>query len=292
MRLKPVRHPADNCVMSATPTDYYAILHVDPAAPAQVIRASFRTLMQHLRAHPDLGGDHDAAAQLNAAYAVLKDPVRRAQYDAERAGAAGKPRSGERPASKARNHTAAPTQRQPPPADGSSGQPQSENHTSTRSHDTYGSTGVWMDESSAVTCVDICLFCGVASQQRHADSSEECRVCTAPLTIVEPVSPTRAETQRLVYRIAKAEAVRIHSSPQDRAGIAARVQDISVSGIRFSCANQFDAGAIVRVDCDICTAVARIAHVSRSSTDAPQYGAEFLTVRFRRQRGSLLSVPA
>lgn len=272
------------------PTDYYAILHVDPAAPAEVIRASFRTLMQHLRAHPDLGGDHDAAAQLNAAYAVLKDPVRRAQYDAERAGSAGQRRSGEQRSDEAPTYTAAPSQ--PQAASGSSGQSHAENHTSTRSHDTYGSTGVWMDESSVVTCVDICLFCGVASKERHADSAEECRVCSAPLTMMESISPTSTATQRLVYRIAKAESVRIHSSPQDRTGTAAQVHDISISGIRFGCPVQFDPGAVVRVDCDICTAVARIAHVSSDGADVPQYGAEFLTVRFKRQRGSLLSVPA
>jgi hypothetical protein len=58
---------ADNRKMTARLPDYYAILHVDPAAPAEVIRASYRTLMQRLGAHPDLGGDHETAAQLNMA---------------------------------------------------------------------------------------------------------------------------------------------------------------------------------------------------------------------------------
>jgi hypothetical protein len=57
--------PADNQQMSPGVPDYYAILHVDPAAPAEVIRASYRTLMQQLRAHPDLGGDHEAAARIS-----------------------------------------------------------------------------------------------------------------------------------------------------------------------------------------------------------------------------------
>lgn len=62
--------------------NYYRVLHVQPEAPLEVIRASYRTLMSTLRQHPDLGGDTAAAALLNEAYAVLKDPVRRAQYDA------------------------------------------------------------------------------------------------------------------------------------------------------------------------------------------------------------------
>ena len=40
----------------------YRILHVQPEAPPEVIRASYRTLMSTLRAHPDLGGDPAAAA--------------------------------------------------------------------------------------------------------------------------------------------------------------------------------------------------------------------------------------
>lgn len=70
----------------------YRILHVQPEAPLEVIRASYRTLMSTLRAHPDLGGDPEAAARINAAYAVLTDPERRRAYDATlRAGRAAAP---------------------------------------------------------------------------------------------------------------------------------------------------------------------------------------------------------
>jgi len=59
----------------------YRLLHVQPEAPPEIIKASYRTLMSALRAHPDLGGDGARAADLNAAYAVLSDPARRAAYD-------------------------------------------------------------------------------------------------------------------------------------------------------------------------------------------------------------------
>src|SRR4030095_16101464 len=62
--------------------NYYRILHVQPDAPTEVIRASYRTLMLRLGMHPDLGGDHWNAALLNEAFATLVDPVKRAQYDA------------------------------------------------------------------------------------------------------------------------------------------------------------------------------------------------------------------
>jgi hypothetical protein len=61
--------------------NYYRILHVQPDAPTEVIRASYRTLMHKLRMHPDLGGDHWNATLINEAYGVLTDPHRRAAYD-------------------------------------------------------------------------------------------------------------------------------------------------------------------------------------------------------------------
>lgn len=60
----------------------YRILHVQPEAPDEVIKSSYRTLMSRLRAHPDLGGNTEHAARLNAAYAVLSDPAQRRDYDA------------------------------------------------------------------------------------------------------------------------------------------------------------------------------------------------------------------
>ena len=66
---------------------YYRILYVQPEAPLEVIRASYRSLMTKLKAHPDLGGDHDTAVAINQAYAVLSDPEKRRAYDASRKGA-------------------------------------------------------------------------------------------------------------------------------------------------------------------------------------------------------------
>jgi hypothetical protein len=60
---------------------FYDLLHVSRDAPTEVIRASYRTLMQRMRMHPDLGGDAVTAAMINEAYRVLVDPDRRARYD-------------------------------------------------------------------------------------------------------------------------------------------------------------------------------------------------------------------
>ncbi len=61
--------------------DYYRLLKVQPDAPIEIIRASYRTLMRELRLHPDLGGSTEMATLLNEAYEVLSNRDRRAEYD-------------------------------------------------------------------------------------------------------------------------------------------------------------------------------------------------------------------
>lgn len=61
--------------------NHYRLLFVQPEAPAEVIKAAYRALMSTARMHPDLGGDPEQAARLNAAYAVLSDPEQRRLYD-------------------------------------------------------------------------------------------------------------------------------------------------------------------------------------------------------------------
>jgi curved DNA-binding protein CbpA len=67
----------------AAPRTHYAILNVAPDAEPVVIDAAYRALMK--KYHPDQGAPGaDAgprAAEINAAFAVLRDPQRRAEYD-------------------------------------------------------------------------------------------------------------------------------------------------------------------------------------------------------------------
>lgn len=62
--------------------DLYEILQVDPSVDQEVIRTAYRALAQ--RFHPDLNSSPQAAElmkQVNEAYGVLSDPVKRAAYD-------------------------------------------------------------------------------------------------------------------------------------------------------------------------------------------------------------------
>ncbi len=69
--------------------DHYKVLQVDPEADPEVIQAAFRRLAQKF--HPDVAPGPDGAARMiaiNAAWEALRDPLRRASYDLERASAA------------------------------------------------------------------------------------------------------------------------------------------------------------------------------------------------------------
>ena len=59
--------------------DLYKELGVSKSASQEEIRKAYKKLaMKH---HPDRGGDSETLSKINAAYTVLKDPQKRAQYD-------------------------------------------------------------------------------------------------------------------------------------------------------------------------------------------------------------------
>ena len=76
--------------MSERGRDLYALLGLAPDADARAIAQAYRRRLREV--HPDTrggvsGGPDPAHADLQAlqeAYAVLRDPARRARYDAER----------------------------------------------------------------------------------------------------------------------------------------------------------------------------------------------------------------
>jgi curved DNA-binding protein CbpA len=65
--------------------DYYKILQVDPSAEQEVIEAAYKRLVRMY--HPDINKSPDATIrmqEINAAYALLRSPAKRVQYDKER----------------------------------------------------------------------------------------------------------------------------------------------------------------------------------------------------------------
>ena len=89
------RSPGRSTAPTTMTRDLYALLGVSPAASAGELKRAFRTKAR--ATHPDSegrGSERDRTArmaELNAAYTLLADPVRRAAYDAERSAASAAP---------------------------------------------------------------------------------------------------------------------------------------------------------------------------------------------------------
>jgi curved DNA-binding protein CbpA len=62
--------------------DPYAVLGVRPNASQADLRAAYRARARER--HPDIGGDEAEMRRLNAAYHLLRDPVRRKAHDKSR----------------------------------------------------------------------------------------------------------------------------------------------------------------------------------------------------------------
>lgn len=64
--------------------DYYEILQVSPAADPSIIKSAYRTMMNEMKMHPDVGGTTENAQKINEAYEVLSNPEKRREYDRKR----------------------------------------------------------------------------------------------------------------------------------------------------------------------------------------------------------------
>jgi len=232
--------------------NYYRLLHVQPDAPTEIIKASYRTLMQRLRMHPDLGGDDWNASLINEAYAVLSDPDKRAAYDADRD-------------EFARNDA--------PEADTETADPAGQQtRAGARQH---GS-----DEH--------CPFCHTGLTLRiEADSL--CSECASPLARASKQAG-RADWVRAVERIPRHQPLRVWADwPQSPE--AAILVDLSLSGLRFRLPRPLHENQFIKVDSELFSCIARIAHCHAVAAGW-ELGAEFYTLRFRRTRGAFVSAEA
>ncbi len=230
------------------PPDYYRILHVQPDAPAAIIHASYRTLLQRLQNVVGFGSDEDGA-RLAEAYAVLGDEQRRAAYDRQRRV----------------DFTATGTY--PRPAD---------------------------DSTTQRLRLNVCLFCGTPQEmQRTVERDDDCGHCTSPLF---PAERHRLEYsgQRMLRRISKQRDVLLYVTWPQPEPFSGETRDLSLNGMQFVCDVRLQVNQIVKIECQELGALGRVAH-SRSDHGEPERwitGIEFLTLRFRNQRGSFFSARA
>lgn len=260
--------------------NYYRILHVQPDAPFALIQASYRTLMQTLRNHPDLGGDEWNAATLNQAYAVLSDEQQRRTYDAQL--------FANRPPSESGRQTSA--QR--------SADYQAPRHPENEFDHSPGARRAYGTPTSGVACeprrgyqVDLvdslsCAFCGTTFSG-VLDSETDCVRCMSPLDPHRPLS-LESSNQRRVRRVPITQPLALHTAwPGPSA--TAHLHDLSPNGFQFSAVEDLHPGQRVRVSCSAFIAVAEITNKTRSSVGQLRYGAKFVTLRYCGTSGAHFS---
>jgi len=237
--------------------NYYRILHVQPDAPDAVIRASYRTLMQKLRLHPDLGGDDWNAALLNEAYRTLSDPDRRAAYDRNceqhRAGRGAGARRGDR------SRAGAGPESRPP--------------------------------SSAPRAL-LCPFCTASNVRgRHYSASDHCVSCHSPLTPAAEIRRVGKDRRSLTRQPVELAATFFTRWPQAR-GHSGLVTDFSPRGVQLVGDERLPTNAFIKIDAGEFAAIARVASCRQRPDRRYATGLEFITLAIYRKDGLFISESA
>ena len=197
--------------------NYYRILHVQPDAPLEIIRASYRAMMGPLKMHPDMGGNHEVAALINQAWEVLSDPAKRAAYD--RKIESNLPKTARKASSNRFTQTT-----------------QEKKHTNAPHHRTDCSFNL-----------SVCLFC-TTPLPPEIGTETCCRSCGCPLA--PPPIPAKMGKElfgrRRLPRMQRSQSVIVHVT-QEGGPLPAKLRNISDSGMSLELEAMVREGEVIRV---------------------------------------------
>ena len=236
--------------------NYYRLLHVQPDAPVAVIKSSYCALMLKMKQHPDLGGDHETAALINEAHAVLTNINRRAEYDHYLESREPRANFGNTPFYRHKDERSSACAR-----------------------------NEWVQSSIPLRCP----FCH-APYQAPITSGMRCTNCDSPLS---PAIRLKLEStdQRAFQRFERNGEIRLlmqHAHKSFRAWL----QDLSPTGMSFMATELLDVDQVIRIDGAILSAVARVVNCGHRRSRAcsmPMVGVEFLTLEFAQAQGTFVS---
>ena len=229
---------------------------MQPDAPVEIIKSSYRTLMQRLKHHPDLGGSHWNATLINEAYHVLTDPALRERYDRERRLI---------------------TRSEPAAASADN-----------------GTTPAGADD--AATGPDpqlLCLFCRTPHHRGAITNPDAaCPNCGGPLYPARALDGTR-DGQRAVSRIEKNLEIAFYTMWPQAAPCSGRTLDVSPNGMRFITDRYLGEGRYIRITSKTIDAVALVKNCQMEHNDEQWIiGVAFETLRFHRSQGAFFSARA
>jgi curved DNA-binding protein CbpA len=246
--------------------NYYRILHVQPDAPVEIIRSSYRTLMQRLKQHPDLGGDHWNAALINEAYRVLTSTQSREQYDHERQ-LIRRESSSSKPADYAADETTGPSVNQP-------------------ADEPAAGTATTPDTDPA------CLFCLTLYDSSLIDAPDAvCSNCASPLFAASEWQLEHSD-QRIIKRVEKHIDIDFYTTWPQPAPCIGQTLDVSPNGMRFISERRLGEGRNIKIASSAIEAVALVTHCQQNETNRWIVGVVFETLRFAHSQGVFFSARA
>ena len=299
--------------------DYYELLHVQDTAPAAVIKASYRAMMQKLKNHPDFGGDVSFAQQLNDAIKILCNPQARASYDEVRAShlAARKAQS-----SSASSDPDSASHRRPewgaPGGSPHGYQPgrqerkltdkQRSGHARTNAdgdsaNDINGPENADTERTATLPARAQCPFCHapypIVDKSRHGvyANSHRCKTCNGATAAIkpanEPVSLASDDHARRIHRQLHETAARVWLGWPSEPISASRLNDFSPTGCALRIMDPVSVGHCIMIETQLFNAICRVRHCGRPLDNASYVvGVEFLTLDIVALRGSLLNATA
>ena len=241
--------------MNSKSRNYYEVLHVSRDAPLEIIRGSYRTLMQRMKNHPDLGGDVSMAALINEAYAILSNAEKRAEYDA----------------------------RMDVMARVAEGVPDIDAETPSRPKPAQKRTLDWARQ---------CVFC--ETPHAHGSDIEiemVCLVCHSPLSAAERHRHESAG-QRAIDRVGKRMRVSYFTNWPQLKPYTGRIEDMSLNGLRLVTRQELAEGQCIKIVSDVVQAVAQVTHTLSERRGWSKHciaGVSFVTLRFGRSVGGFVS---
>lgn len=263
--------------------NYYRILHVQPDAPPAIVRASYRTLMQKLKLHPDLGGDELSARWLNEAYAVISDPARRASYDQEEGfGPGGQKASADHRRHDRDGRAQGPCETRRGPAKGAAAPKYASS-----------STG-GIKPSPRTPGASTCAFCGAIQPNfRHKTIIPACTHCDSPQQAATELRLSDHQ-ERAIWRMQREGGVSFYTRwPQTQAH-RGTVTDLSLTGMGIHSTVSLEPGAVIKVNTREFQALVRVANCTRvalvGGVRGFRAGGQFLTLEFSARSGNFISV--
>jgi len=139
--------------------------------------------------------------------------------------------------------------------------------------------------------IGACLFCKTP-HEHGIDIPRDmlCAVCESPLSTAER-HQLEDSGLRALSRVPKQQPIVFYSSWPSSQPRSGESRDISLDGMQFVTPQALQEGEVIKIDCTVCRAVARVAHVQKSG-NAWVVGVEFVALRFESAQGTFISARA